>query len=392
MKYKYLILTELFSGIEDWFLYGDKPKGMPAVYNFFKIVGYDLNTNFIGIVYNKKISRIIEFENGSKIYVIQSKLFKNYHFLWKSVVFIKTIVKTHTLLKKNNFDIIYGMANSALIASLFGRIKNIKSVGRVFGTLSTELIKQKKWFKLFSRHIIDILIVRFPPKILISTQDGTDYEFFANYFNPKKYVHLLLNGIDKDYKEKLTSLKIKRTEVNQPIKFVYIARLSEWKRQDLAIDLIVALRNNKLNCYLTIIGNGPNGALLQKKINESNMQDYITIKKNLPQEDLPKILEENHISMFLYNNGNLGNILWESSLAGKLIIIRKTGNFHNIVTSENSIIIDENFSVSEVAVPIINELFQNNKQQLIRNNINNLLLNWEDRIKYEINLIDNEIS
>ena len=389
---KILILGEFFSGLTDWHLYGKKPKGMPAVYNFYKILGEKKDVHFEGIVLNKHLTRTITFENGSILHVIKYSRFKNYHFLWKFFGILKTYNIAKKMIKKSNdFDVIYGMANFALLASLLGKRMNIKSVGRVFGTFATELIKNNNLYKLYTRHIVDVLIIKNPPDILISTEDGTDYAYFAKKFNPKKEVKIIFNGMDKDLKNTLLNLTPSKIVITKPIKFIYIARLSPWKRQDLAIKTIYELRQLNIDAFLTIIGDGPELQNIKKLISELKMSNFINIIDSVAQVDLPQIIEKHHISMSLYNNGNLGNVIWETSLAGKITVIRKSGNLHDIFRNhENSVVVENEDDAKTIAFKI-NESFKNDNINTygtkIRKEVDNIIMDWEKRINYELEII-----
>jgi len=389
---KILILGEFFSGLKDWHLYGKKPKGMPAVYNFYNILGKRDDVQFEGIVLNKYLNRTIEFENGSKLHVIKYTKFSKYHFIWKLFAMFATYRIAKKRIRNNNFDIIYGMANFALLASILGKKQKIKSVGRVFGTFATELIKNKNYFKLYTRHIIDVLIIKNPPDILISTEDGTDYSYFANKFNPKKDVKILFNGMDKDLKKTLLNLSPTKLDKNKTIKFIYIARLSSWKRQDLAIDTINHLRKQNIDAILTIIGDGPELNSIKNLIYQLKLTQYVQIIDSVPQIDLPKIIEKHHVAMSLYNNGNLGNVIWETSLAGKIIIIRESGNLHNIFRDkENSIVVKnkaEGFYIATKFKEILKEKEKNNYGENIRVEVDKIIMDWNKRIEYELNIIE----
>jgi len=386
-----LILGEFFSGLTDWHLYGEKPKGMPAVYNFYEELGKKDDVYFEGLVYNKQLSRVIEFENGSKIFIKEYKRFKKHHFLWKIFAMLATYRESKKMLSKGTFNTIYGMANFALFASILGKKYKIKSVGRVFGTFATELVKKKKLFKLYTRHLFDVLIIKNPPDILISTEDGTDYEYFAKKFNPNKDVKIIFNGMAKELKVTLLNLKPSNIDLNKTIKFIYIARLSHWKRQDLAIETISELRKQNIDATLTIIGDGPDLEKNKRLIADLKISDYVNIIDSVPQLELPKIIEKHHISMSLYNNGNLGNVIWETSLAGKITVIRKSGNLHNIfINNENSIVIENEDSALEIATKILasfNDKNFNTFGDSIRNKVNKIIMDWDKRIDFELNMI-----
>jgi len=385
------ILADFFSGLKDWYVYGDSPKGMPAVFNFFKILGKKDDVYFNAILYNKYINRTIIFENGSKIILKKITLFKSLHLLWKFNIYILTFYYSFAKIRKEKYDVIYGMSVFAPFSKILGKFFKIKSVGRVFGTLSAELAKNKKYFKLYTRHIIDLITIKYPCDILISTEDGTDYSYFSKRYNPTKQVEILYNGIEMEFKNKLlASYNPNKIVTPNEFKIIYIGRLSDWKRQDLAIDTLWQLRKMGMNASLTLVGDGPNLNKLKKQISKLNLNADIDIIFGIPQDELPKLIAEHDISMFLYNNGNLGNALWESCLAGQLICIRNSGDLKGIfINNENSIVVNINDTSKDIANSImkgLNNSSANDFGSRIQEKVNLLIDDWEERIEKELKL------
>ena len=98
------ILPDFFSGLTPWFVEGKSPKGMPAVYNFLKILGEKEDVFFDGILYNKFVTRTMHFDNGSKLELKKVTLFKSIHLLWKLTAYVLTFFYAIKYLKKNKFE------------------------------------------------------------------------------------------------------------------------------------------------------------------------------------------------------------------------------------------------------------------------------------------------
>lgn len=390
---KIYILPDFFSGLKNWFVKDEPPRGMPAVYNFFKVLGSKNDIYFDGVLYNKYITRTMHFENGSKLELKKITLFKSYHLLWKLYAYIITFFYSIKYLSNSRFDLVYGMSVFANYSMLLGKIFKIKSVGRLFGTLSSDMIKNRQYFKLYFRNFLDVMAIKFPCDVMISTEDGTEYKFFAKKMNPKKEVKLMFNGIDKSLKSKLLEYDSLQKKINpKKIKICYVGRLSYWKRQDLAINVLYSLRQKGIDASMTIIGDGPDLKKINSQILKLMLSDYVEVINGIPQMELPDIINKHDISMFLYDNGNLGNALWEACLGGQIICVKNSGDlndiFHNNV---NSILVQSNCSAEEISTQMIKSLENYNTLEfgkLIQKKVNEIIVDWEQRINDEINYIN----
>tara|TARA_B100002051_G_C16664731_1_gene601099 strand:+ start:129 stop:1301 length:1173 start_codon:yes stop_codon:yes gene_type:complete len=388
---KILILPDFFSGLKSWYVYGDKPKGMPAVYNLFLQLGKKNDIIFNGILVNKFVSREINFDNGSVLKLHKLALFDKYHFIWKFIAFIYTLFLAIKFQKYNNNDIVYGMAVFAPVAMITGKVFNKKSVGRMFGTLSSEMIRKKQFFRLYSRNLIDVLAIKFPCDIMISTEDGTDYKFFANYINPNKKVHILYNGIESELKNILLNNSKRTIDISKKIEFVYVGRLSYWKRQDLALKVIYEIRKNGHNAFITFIGDGPDKNKIIKEAKDLNLINYVKIIYGIEQNKLANLISNYDVSLFLYDNGNLGNALWESCFSANIVCIRESGDLRGIFIDDfNSIVVGSKDNPRKIARKIMKKLTRDDINlfgERIRSRVGNIIQDWEIRIDNEIDLI-----
>lgn len=386
------ILPDFFSGLKNWFVKNEAPQGMPAVHNFLKILGSKKEISFDGVLYNKYITRTMHFENGSKLELKKITLFKSTHLLWKLFAYTNTFFYSIRYLSNHRFELVYGMSVFANYSMLLGKIYKIKSVGRLFGTLSSDMIKSKQYFKLYFRNFLDVMAIKFPCDVMISTEDGTEYKFFANEMNPSKEIKLMFNGIDKSLKHKLLSYDSLQKKINpKNIKICYVGRLSYWKRQDLALDVLFSLRQKGIDASMTIIGDGPDLKKIKSQISELMLSDHVEIINGIPQMELPEIINKHDISMFLYDNGNLGNALWEACLGGQIICVKNSGDLNNIFQNNvNSILVQSNDSAEEISLKMINSLENYNTVEfgsMIKQKVNEIIIDWEQRINDEISYI-----
>lgn len=326
-KKKILLIGELYKPLIPWFLESKVPQGVPGVYNLYKYLGDSEEYTFYSIVYNPKINFKREFENGS-VLELKKFAFPTYY-LWKLFVFFKLIFWGNKKLKNESFDLVYGLSTFSTIAAYLGRKHKIPSVGRIYGTILTKDVKNRNYFKLYTRFFFDVLAIKYPADHVISTLDGTAYDRVFAHFNKKKKVQLYYNGMEEGLRSSL--LAQKNTAIlssKKTIHLCYIARLETYKRIELGIGLVEYLVNTKQvkNIKLSILGNGSQEKQLQALVRNKKLGDYTEFIAEMPHENLASFIEKQDAALFLYEGGSLGNILWECALAGKLILTVDNGD------------------------------------------------------------------
>ena len=230
--------------------------------------------------------------------------------------------------------------------------------------------------------------IKEPCDLTICTEDGTEFDKAINKYSPDAKVHMLYNGINTELRKKLLSIpEVKTIDSSKKIKFCYIARLTYWKRQDLALDIISRLKSKGLRVSLDIYGKGETKNRLLKKIRKLDLTNEVSIKGSISHDKMPTVLSQYDVAMFLYDASNLGNAMWEAALSGRLIFTRDTGKTDKIFNRNNSIIMyGENI---QPAIKKFMSLLDSNitVAKESRNVIDNLLPSWEDRLEREMNII-----
>ena len=386
-----LILSEDFEGIRPWLFSGAPPEGMPAVYHHFQYLSSSDKHGFEAIIINKKVTRVNTLLNGSQIRL--HRLIPLPHYLWKFLSFFHALYLGYRMCRTQKFDVVYGMGFYGFAATLIARFCNLPSINRKYGCLMYDLITKKRYMRLFTRHIFEIAAFKFAPNLVIATQAGMRTEEVARYFNPSISIRSLYNGIDSNFKAQL--LKIPLLEeipgIHTKLIIGYIARLGISKRQDLAIDVIDHLVN-RLNCRqveLQIIGSGAHQKRIQKQIASKGLTDFIRVIPAQPQNRLPGILATQHIALFCYDGGVMGNILWESMLAGRLICLRATGE-HHLFGPHNSIKVAADDSAVRMAEAIHN-LIGTEVTEICRKSrqlANQLINDYRNRFAEEMEIIE----
>ncbi len=386
---KILLIGELYKPLIPWFLEDKEPQGVPAVYNLYKYLGNSKHYIFHSIVFNRTVNKKKVFPNGSFIE------FKKYsvpnYFLWKFLVFFKLLFWGNRKLKQESFDLIYGLSTFSTVAAILGKKRRVLSVGRIYGTILTKDVKAKNYFRLYTRFFFDILAIKIAADKMICTQDGTEYNKVFNFFNKKQKVKLFYNGMDVSLRNELLSFKETKV-LSEPLQFCYIARLEYYKRQDFAIQIISLLVNKyNVNARLTIIGSGSKASYLKNLVKQDKLEDHVTFISEMPHMDIPPFLAAQQASMFFYEGGSLGNILWESALAGKLIItINNAGTGKVFKDGENCLIASEGEDFVKIMAEKIMKTINKDISPITqnsRNTVETLISDWETRFDKEFDYI-----
>ena len=383
---KFLIVSDMFS-LESWLINGKEPEIMPAVYEFYKFLGNHSEHTFDAVIAHPNVNKVVEFPNGSKIYIYKLKVPIHYLRKFTSLRFLKR--KAKYLLNSNvDYTHVYGMTIYANVARELGKECNLTSVGRLFGSLIWDVLQKGQWLKSKTRFHYQFREIKYPCDLTICTEDGTEFDKAINKFSADSKVYMLYNGINKDLRQKLLSIPVvSNIDSSNEIRFCYIARLTDWKRQDLALDIIAQLKSKGLKVSLDIYGKGESEYRLKSRIQKLGLTKEVSIIGSIAHDQMPLILAGYQVAMFLYNASNLGNSMWEAALSGRLIVTRDTGKTTNIFNEKNAIIMfDEN---TDQAVKDILELVNHNftLAQESRRTVHSLLPNWHDRLEEEMRLI-----
>ena len=111
---KFLIVSDMFS-LESWLIDGNEPEIMPAVYEFYNFLGNHCEHNFDAVIAHPSVNKVVEFPNGSKVYIYKLKVPVYYIRKFISLPFLKR--KAKNLLKKNlDYTHVYGMTIYANVA------------------------------------------------------------------------------------------------------------------------------------------------------------------------------------------------------------------------------------------------------------------------------------
>jgi len=113
------------------------------------------------------------------------------------------------------------------------------------------------------------------------------------------------------------------TEPSEPIRCVYVSPIMGYKHQWNAVKAIEMLRRRGHNLTLTLIGSGvgKEGARLEQQIQEFDPHgEFVVNLGHVPQHELPRLLADSHVFMFLSSCEAFGITLLEGMTLGMPIV------------------------------------------------------------------------
>lgn len=384
---KLLILSDLFS-LDSWLIHDQEPEIMPAVYEFFQQLGISAEHSFDCIIFHKSVRKKISFSNGSTIEIHPLGIPLHYPRKFVSLFAMSGIAKRK--LVDRSYDVIYGMSIYSIVAARLGKRSDIPSVGRIFGSLLYDVLQHQLYAKLYTRHILQLAEAKYPCDLTICTEDGTEFDRALEVINPKHRIHMLYNGMSDMLRRTLKSYDhVKRLDSLKKIRMLSIGRLTHWKRHDLSIRVLHALRNHhQVDAELTVIGRGKLKRKLQNLAKSLHLEEVVIFKEGIAHATMPQEIAAHDIGLFLYDASNLGNALWETALSGRLLVVRDTGKTSTIFRDDVEAIIvqnDPDAIASSIAAKLNKDI--SNICRSGRWKVDALLPSWQNRIAEEMQLI-----
>ena len=170
-------------------------------------------------------------------------------------------------------------------------------------------------------------------EILIALTESMKKEMQKSY---NKQIEVIPNGIDTEKfdLDKYESREKLGLDHEQKI-ILFIGRLEYVKGLKYLINAMNILKNNKKNLKLIVIGDGSESDNLKSQVKKLKLEDIITFKGKLPNENIPIYLASSNLFILPSLSEGFPNVLLETMATGLPIITTKIGGLPEIV--ENTI-------------------------------------------------------
>lgn len=390
---KILYVTPLWSGFKDLLFEGNQlAKGMPAFIQPLKrIIEQGNSVDFVithsNIKHELKIN--VNWLRGSRFTFIQ---WEENHIkgLRSSFLLYKTIDR---MLKQENYDFVYGHGSVGTIANIVANKSKVPFGLRLYGTFLAPELKVYSSPRLFSKHPLEYLAYRLNKSFLLMTNDGTRGDEVYNCLKGGSYsFYFWLNGLD-------CSINRDEQELDPSIVcpyLVYPARISKWKRQHLALDLIKILIDKGLIIHLYFAGHITEPEYwseIQNRICELDLNDYVHYLGTVDATKLININENAVAVLSFYDYSNLGNVVIEALTQGATVLSLNDGSLHNvIIDGNNGFLVDTMQQAAERIYQLMKNPQLSNEIRLNAKNQATLTFNtWDQRAELEIELIKKAI-
>lgn len=382
----------------------NKPNGMTASYRVLKelkargnkvdYIFYSYFNDDQGRTINIKADWIFENEIKDIVQIFYTKGIKK--LIYYSIGGLKLRRAVQRVIKTKNYDFVYGQGpTSDIVADIFYK-NHIPFATRRFGDQYYNMIKQKGLLYASLSYPFEYISFKAKKEFMLCTNDGSGLDkaynlIWMNKNSPYKFYHML-NGVDK-----ISGLQ--KTETNNSNPFLlYVARVTDWKRQDMAIELVYKLKKRGVFIDLLIAGQYDIQSEYYKHlidlIKKYELTKQVKIIGVIDKERIYKLSSEAVACLSLYDICNLGNSLLEYMAAGGLVISRNDGSLDEIVkNNENGFLvnnIDEAVNIVEdlVSNTIVGETIKMRSKKMSDEKI----LSWDDRVDFEIKLIERTLT
>lgn len=390
---KFLYVTGVWSGLSDILFEGHKTaRGMPA---FVKPLKYFVKAGY-------KIDLLLLDKHGDRKLNIGPKWLQQIRIIripWKNgkvniPIIFKLYKKIKKLIKENNYHFVYAHGGFIGLVSCYIAHKNGVACGqRLYGTFLAHELDNKPKPIVMLRHPFETLSYKTNFKdFLLVTNDGTRADFVWQVFTRGKtkyrFLHLH-NGIDYG-----VELNTKKTNLKFMEPFLFFpARFDQWKRQDLAIDLLANIhKKGYKNIHLYFSGHINNQSffdLIFQKAEELGVSKYVHYVGLLSKSEMQIGFRRSIATLSLYDISNLGNVTIEALFSGAILLSRNDGSLEKLISNgENGFLISNMHEGADIIIDLLeNESKANYIRQKAIETAKNVFLPWQERCHLEEKII-----
>lgn len=230
----------------------------------------------------------------------------------------------------------------------------------------------------------------------IMANDGTKGDVVLKKLGFKDdKILFLLNGLDERItkptdKIKIQELKGKLKLEDKDLVLGIFNRFSPFKRVDRAVQLLKELKKEINNPHLLIAGmHGTMEIPIKKFVKDNKLENYVTFLGQVKYDDMLAYYHICDVILILNDYANTGNQLLEAAYLGKQTIATDDGSNSKILKYDNIHYVDPHKFLEESLKATL-EIYKN--KDSVKEKINKEILTWEERMKIEINKIDEIIA
>jgi glycosyltransferase involved in cell wall biosynthesis len=328
--------------------------------------------------------------------------------LWKALAFrirnlflvLRLAAKAMRLMRRTNFDIIYGYELYGVLALRLARFLGVgrdrKFVIRFQGVYAGEWERRKQWYRGLANW--DYFYgLRTEADLCIMTNDGTSGDVLLKKLGNTTPILFYVNGTDEMVLDPAEVESVRQKHFSAPVlHFVSVSRLVPQKRVDRSIRIvneIIKLGLTKVR--YSIIGSGAEHDNLVGLITELGIPEWVVLIGSVKNTEVKNYLACADFFLSMDRISNVGNPLLEAVRSNRLIVTLNNGDTGSWIQHKvNGLIYDlkgedltENdyqLIASDIAWAAQDSAASDEMKRNLREVADRKLWTWEKRMNEEI--------
>jgi glycosyltransferase involved in cell wall biosynthesis len=205
----------------------------------------------------------------------------------------------------------------------------------------------------FKQSSIDIKYPKHLFKILKRMEKISNWMLLYN-IDSESMIEILYNGVDIPKYDAVTIENIVENQI------IFVGRLAPHKHVDHLITVLGNIRKTVPSVKLVIVGKGEEKENLVNLVNQNDLEDIITFKQDLSDEELIKKIKESEMLVLPSTREGFGMVLAEANCCYRPVVTYASGGTVEVVEDEYNGYLIESENVAELENKIIKLL--NNKE------------------------------
>ncbi|MFH1093235.1 MAG: glycosyltransferase family 4 protein [Candidatus Omnitrophota bacterium] len=298
------------------------------------------------------------------------------------------------LAKKIRPDIIYvHFLTPAFCGFLISRMFKAKLIIRVYGVKDL----YHRWDDLLYRikEFRGLLALKMPADYFIITNDGTKGDALAKKMGvQQERIRCWRNGIDF---KKATLSEQERSDIYRNLGIpenskviISTCRLAPIYRTDKTLEIILKVLEKRQDVFFIIAGDGPQRNELEAMSRQSRAGGQVKFLGVIERQRINKLLHIADLFVFLPQNHNCTNTMWEAMMSGCCIVTTENDAIKEVLQDEAVLIPESKInSASEIILELLdNDALRKEYAQKIIKKADSVLETWDKRIDKEVELIE----
>ena len=271
-----------------------------------------------------------------KIVFVSSELFfgENKTSLLKTIRFTLAAIRAGLkIIKKEKIDIIHSNAIAAPAGGWLSYLSSKKHIMLIHDLYSVDPNFWKEWKKQEGNSSFNVLLGKLLEKVYVNSRFAAIHTVSEASkddlvkFGVKKPIFVIHNAIP--IKEAET------TKINQ-YQFVCVGRLVFYKNIQVVINAVILLKEKFPKINLIIIGKGPYRNKLEKLMKQNNLQENITFKGHVSNNEKNKLISSSQALVFPSLFEGFGLVILEAFMQKKPVLVSNVRPLSDIVEHEKT--------------------------------------------------------